>query len=135
MFRAVGYTAGGLEGWLRAALVPNYVRDPRINVEIMGYRPIYVVGAVVKPGQYTYVNDMTLAQAVALAGGYTPQAKESTVYVRHEGETTETPIPVGTPLLIRPGDTVRVDTTWFWDAMNFLGPLTSPVALAATAAQ
>jgi polysaccharide export outer membrane protein len=135
MFRAVGYTAGGLEGWLRAALVPNYVRDPRINVEIMGYRPIYVVGAVVKPGQYTYVNDMTLAQAVALAGGYTPQAKESTVYLRHEGETTETPIPVGTPLLIRPGDTVRVDTTWFWDAMNFLGPLTSPVALAATAAQ
>ena len=135
MFRAVGYTPGGLEGWLRAALVPNYVRDPRINVEIMGYRPIYVIGAVMKPGQYTYVNDMTLAQAVALAGGYTQQARESIVFLRHEGETAEQPIPVGTPLLIRPGDTVRVDTTWFWDAMNFLGPLTSPVALAATAAQ
>jgi polysaccharide export outer membrane protein len=135
MIRGVGYTAGALEGWLRAALVPNYVRDPRINVEIMAYRPIYVVGAVVKPGQYTYVNDMTLAQAVALAGGFNREAKESTVYVRHEGETTEQAAPAGAPLLIRPGDTVRVSTTWFWDAMNFLGPLTSPVALAATAAQ
>jgi polysaccharide export outer membrane protein len=134
MLRAGGYTAGALEGWLRAALVPNYVRDPRITVEITGYRPIYVIGAVVKPGQYSYVNDMTLAQAVALAGGFTPQAKESTVYVRHEGETSEQPIASGTPLLIRPGDTVRADTTFFWDAMNFLGPLSSPVAIAATAA-
>jgi polysaccharide export outer membrane protein len=135
MVRAAGYTAGALEGWIRAALQPNYVRNPRINVEITGYRPIYVVGAVVKPGQYTYINDMTLAQAVALAGGFTPQAKQSTVYLRHEGETDEQPVASGTPLLIRPGDTVRVDTTWFWDAMNFLGPLSSPVAIAATAAQ
>ena len=27
----------------------------------------------------------------------------------------------------------RVDTTLFWDAMNFLGPLSSPVAIAAAA--
>ena len=70
-----------------------------------------------------------------MAGGYTPQAKSSTVYVRHEGEMKEEPIAAGTPLLIRPGDTVRVDTTLFWDAMDFLGPLASPVAIAATAAQ
>jgi polysaccharide export outer membrane protein len=134
MMRAAGYTAGGLEGWIRAALVPNYVREPRINVEITGYRPIYVVGAVVKPGQYSYVSDMTLAQAVAMAGGLTPQAKSSAVYVRHEGEMKEESIASTTPLLIRPGDTVRVDTTLFWDAMDFLGPLSSPVAIAATAA-
>jgi polysaccharide export outer membrane protein len=88
---------------------------------------------VQKPGQYTYVNDMTLLNAVALAGGFNQQAKESTVYVRHEGETTEQAVPSRTPLLIRPGDTVRVDTTLFWDAMNFFGPLSSPVAIAAAA--
>ena len=132
MTRAIGYTAGGLEAAIRAALVPNYLRDPRINVEITGYRPIYVVGAVQKPGQYTYVSDMTLLNAVALAGGFTSQAKDSTVYVRHEGATEERAMPTNMPLLIRPGDTVRVETTIFWDVVNFFGPLSSPVALAAT---
>jgi polysaccharide export outer membrane protein len=132
MTRAVGNTAGGLEAAIRAALVPNYLRDPRINVEITAYRPVYVVGAVQKPGQYAYVNDMTLLNAVALAGGFTPQARESTVYVRHEGGVEERVFPTNEPLLIRPGDTVRVDTTLFWDAVNLFGPLTSPIALAAT---
>lgn len=132
MMRAVGYTAGQLEQTLRAGLVPNYLRDPRINVEITNYRPIYVVGAVQKPGQFTYVNDMTLLNAVALAGGFTPQAKDSIVYVRHEGATEERAVETNQPLLIRPGDTVRVDTTLFWDAVNFFGPLSSPVAIAAT---
>jgi len=132
MTRAIGYTAGGLEAAIRAVLVPNYLRNPRINVEILNYRPVYVVGAVQKPGQYTYVSDMTLLNAVALAGGFTPQARSSTVYVRHEGATEEISMPTSQPLLIRPGDTVRVDTTAFWDVVNFLGPLSSPVALAAT---
>jgi polysaccharide export outer membrane protein len=76
---------------------------------------------------------MTMLNAIGLAGGYTPQAKESVVYVRHEGETKETPVDTTTPLLIRPGDTVRVDTTIFWDAMNMFSPLSGPAALAATA--
>jgi polysaccharide export outer membrane protein len=131
MTRATGYTAGGLEAALRAALVPNYLRDPRINVEITNYRPVYVVGAVQKPGQYSYVNNMTLLNAVALAGGFTSQSKESAVYVRHEGETAEQQVETRMPLLIRPGDTVRVDTTLFWDAMNLFAPLSSPIGLAA----
>lgn len=132
MTRAVGYTQGGLEAALRAALVPNYLRNPRINVEITSYRPIYVVGAVQKPGQYSYVNNMTLLNAVALAGGFTPQARNSMVYVRSEGAVEERATPTDQPLLIRPGDTVRVETTMFWDVVNFFGPLSSPVALAAT---
>ncbi len=132
MTRAVGYTQGGLEAALRAALVPNYLRNPRINVEIMSYRPIYVVGAVQKPGQYSYINNMTLLNAVALAGGFTPQARNSIVYVRSEGAVEERATPTDQPLLIRPGDTVRVETTVFWDMVNFFGPLSSPVALAAT---
>lgn len=131
MTHAVGFTAGGLEAVIRAALVPNYLRNPRINVEIMAYRPIYVVGAVQKPGQYSYVNDMTLLNAVALAGGFNTQAKESTVYVRHEGGTEEQAFQTNMPLLIRPGDTVRVETTIFWDALNLFAPLSSPLGLAA----
>ena len=69
--------------------------------------------------------------AIGLAGGYTPQAKESVVYLRHEGESKEQPVDTTVPLLIRPGDTVRVDTTMFWDAMNLFSPLATPVGIAA----
>ena len=128
---AAGNTPQGLEAVVYNALVPNYLRNPRINVEILIYRPVYVLGQVQKPGQYAYVNDMTMLNAIGLAGGYTPQAKESVVYLRHEGESKEQPVDTTVPLLIRPGDTVRVDTTMFWDAMNLFSPLATPVGIAA----
>jgi protein involved in polysaccharide export with SLBB domain len=127
---AAGNTPQGFEAVVYHALVPNYLRNPRINVEILVYRPVYVLGQVGKPGQYAYVNDMTMLNAIGLAGGFTPQSKESVVYVRHEGETKEQPVSTSEPLLIRPGDTIRVDTTLFWDAMNMFAPLSGPAYLA-----
>jgi polysaccharide export outer membrane protein len=132
---AGGNTAQGLEALIVGALVPNYLRNPRINVEITSYRPVYVVGQVQKPGQYAYVNDMTLLNAIGLAGGFTPQAKESTVYVRHAGEAAEERAATAQPLLIRPGDTIRVTSTLFWDAMNMFAPLSGPAYLASAVVQ
>jgi polysaccharide export outer membrane protein len=127
---AGGYTPQNLEAVVYNALVPNYLRNPRLTVEILSYRPIYIVGQVQKPGQYAYVNDMTMLNAIGLAGGFTQQARESTVYVRHEGEAKEEEVSTAQPLLIHPGDTVRVDTTMFWDAMNMFSPLSGPAYLA-----
>lgn len=39
------------------------------SVEIAQYGPIYVVGAVDKPGQYPFSSDLTVMKAVSLAGG------------------------------------------------------------------
>jgi polysaccharide export outer membrane protein len=127
---AGGNTAQSLEAVIIGALVPNYLRNPRINVEITTYRPVYVVGQVQKPGQYAYVNDMTMLNAIGLAGGFTSQAKESIVYVRHAGEAKEEEVSTAQPLLIRPGDTIRIDSTLFWDAMNMFAPLSGPAYLA-----
>jgi len=41
--------------------------------------------------------------------------------------------PYAIPLLIRPGDIVRVDTTLFWDAMNMISSLSGPASMAAGA--
>ncbi len=130
MVHVGGYTQQGAEAAIYNALVPNYLKSPRINVEIVTYRPVYVVGQVQKPGQYAYINNMTMLNAIGLAGGFTPQARESMVYVRHEGETREEEVSTAQPLLIRPGDTIRVDTTLFWDAMNLFSPLSGPAYLA-----
>lgn len=45
------------------------VTKPDVSVEIVEYPPVYVVGDVTTPGQYTYREGMTVMQAVALGGG------------------------------------------------------------------
>ena len=47
------------------------LRDPSVSVEVMAYRPIFVLGEVAKPGQYPYQPGMTMLTCVAVAGGFT----------------------------------------------------------------
>ena len=66
---------------------------------------------------------MNALNAVALAGGFTDQAMQSTLYVRHEGSTEEAGGADRASLRhISPGDVIRVKTTLFWDAMNLFSP-------------
>jgi protein involved in polysaccharide export with SLBB domain len=44
-------------------------RPPRISVEVTGFRPFYLVGAVSHPGEYAYRPGMTVLQAVSIGGG------------------------------------------------------------------
>ncbi len=54
----------------------KFLKDPSVSVEVLAYRPIYVLGEVAKPGQYAYQPGMTVLTAVAIAGGYTYRAFE-----------------------------------------------------------
>ena len=74
---AAGLTSGDLEAAVAAALRRgNLVRNPSVAVEVIAYRPIYVLGEVNKPGQYPYQPGMTVVTAVAVAGGFTYRAIE-----------------------------------------------------------
>jgi protein involved in polysaccharide export with SLBB domain len=130
--RAIGATAPALERTITSALSPNYLKNPKVNVEITAYRPFFIVGAVNRPGQYPYVDHMSALNAVALAGGFTDQAKQSSLYVRREGSVSEEEVATDQLSELRPGDTIRVQTTLFWDAMQIFTPLAGPAALAAT---
>ena len=132
--RAAGYTAQQLEGAVAAALSPAYLKSPRVAVEVSTYRPFYIIGAVNRPGQYPYVDHMTALNAVALAGGFTPSAVESVVFIRREGSNQEIEVPADRTTDIRPGDVVKVHTTIFSDAMSLLSPFSGVAASAATAA-
>lgn len=130
---ATGATAPGLEQDIAGALVDGYLKDPRVNVEIATYRPFYIIGAVNRPGQYAYVDNMSALNAVAMAGGFTDQAIQSTLYVRHEGDVIERPVRTSQLDRIQPGDVIRVKTSLFWDAMNMFAPVAGPAAIAAAA--
>jgi len=130
---ATGATAPGLEQGIAGALASGYLKDPRVNVEIATYRPFYIIGAVARPGQYAYVDNMNALNAVAMAGGFTDQAIQSTLYVRHEGSATEQPVRTEQLSRIQPGDVIRVKTSLFWEAMNMFAPVAGPAAIAAAA--
>lgn len=131
---AAGFTSPQLEGAIANALSQGYLKSPRVSVQVATYRPFYIIGAVAKPGEYPYVNHMTALNAIALAGGYTPSAVESVVYIRREGSNAEERLPADRSTLVHPGDVVRVNTTFFADAMQLLNPLATPLSIAAAAA-
>jgi len=104
-------------------------------VDVATYRPFYIIGAVNRPGQYPYVDHMTALNAVALAGGFTPSAVESVVFIRREGSNEEIEVPADRTTDIRPGDVVKVHTTLFSDAVSLLSPFSGVAASAATETQ
>jgi protein involved in polysaccharide export with SLBB domain len=123
--KAGGRTAYQLEGAVEQSLMDGYLNNPRVSVEVTTYRPFYIIGQVSKPGQYPYTNNMSALDAVGVAGGFTEHAVESTLYIRHEGETREAEVPADETVKIRPGDVVRVDQTPFWAVVSWLSPASS----------
>ena len=54
----------------------HLLRNPSVSVEVVTYRPIFVLGEVNRPGQYPYQPGMTVVTAAAVAGGFTYRAVE-----------------------------------------------------------
>lgn len=111
--KAAGLTTRQLEKGIMSALSKGIVRDPRVNVEIALYRPFYILGEVKKSGEYPYRVGLTVMDAVATAGGFTYRANENKVYLRRSGSTVEEVYPLDAPVLIFPGDNVRVPERYF----------------------
>ena len=111
--KAAGLTTRQLEKGIASALAKGIVRDPRVNVEIALYRPFYILGEVKKSGEYPYRTGLTVMDAVATAGGFTYRANENKVYLRRSGATVEEIYALDSPVLIFPGDNVRVPERYF----------------------
>lgn len=62
----------------------TYLTNPSIEVQVL--RRVQVLGAVDKPGLYAVDPTMTVADAIALAGGVTGRGKENTLELRRNGE-------------------------------------------------
>jgi polysaccharide export outer membrane protein len=111
--QAAGLTAHEFENAVKAKLEQGFLKNARVNVEVTNYRPFYILGEVNKPGEYPYVNDMSVLNAVALAGGYTYRADDSEVYIRRNGRSEEESLPADQTTLVNPGDIVRVAERFF----------------------
>jgi len=84
------------------------IEDPSVAVEVASYRPIFILGEVIHPGQYPYEPDMTVIAAVSLAGGYTYRAIQSYEgVVRTEGAKTSDGL-VRPQDRLQPGDVITI---------------------------
>jgi polysaccharide export outer membrane protein len=90
------------------SLNQGYLKDPKVSVEVLNYRPFYIIGEVNKPGEYPFENGLNVLGAVALAGGYTYRANDNDIYVRRSGAGKEVSVPAESSTKIYPGDIIRV---------------------------
>jgi polysaccharide export outer membrane protein len=127
--KVAGLETGDVEKEMTVRFADGFLKEPRVNVQVLQYRPFYVLGEVNKPGSYPYTNDMSVLNAISDAGGFTTKAIESSVYVRRNGDSKEISLPADPSTKIYPGDVVRVDSSGFWDAMSIIGPLAGFAAL------
>jgi len=111
--RALGLTQHELERELARQLRTQYLRNPRVTVTILEFRPIYIVGEVEKQGEYPYKSGLNALTAVALAGGTTYRGSRDTVLIQHVGEKGMKSYPMSAATLILPGDLVRVPERYF----------------------
>ena len=110
---AQGKTAIELQNEITAALADGYVKDPRVNVSVLTFRPFYILGEVNKPGEYPYATGLTAYKAVAIAGGFTYRADQRRIYIKHSADAHESRKLLTSDLLVQPGDTIRVTERYF----------------------
>ncbi len=113
--RVGGISVADLQSLVRTRLASGYLNDPRVTAEVLTFRPFYVLGEVARPGQYPYVDGLTVQQAIATAGGYTYRAKRSLIFLRGPQQGSEQRVDLKKEPLktVRPGDTIRIGERFF----------------------
>jgi polysaccharide export outer membrane protein len=107
--KAAGLTTAQLEGVVAQNLrEKNLYKDPSVSVEVIAYRPVFVLGEVNRPGQFPFQPGMTVVTAIAVAGGFTYRAIDDkfTIVRNAEGKSVEGSATRQTP--VRPGDVITV---------------------------
>jgi polysaccharide export outer membrane protein len=102
-----------LQAALERALADGYVREPKVSIEVLTFRPFYIYGEVNTPGQYPYSPGLTVLNAVALAKGFTYRANQKRIFLKRAAESTTTEVKVSPDTMVLPGDTVRVSERYF----------------------
>jgi len=109
---AVGHTRAELEKQI-ASRYANFVKGAKVTVNVIEYRPFYVMGEVLKPGKYPYESGLNAMTAISTAGGLTYRASKSAVLIQRPGEDVWHEYPLTASVLVGPGDLIRIPERYF----------------------
>jgi polysaccharide export outer membrane protein len=105
---AAGLSPAELEAQLVDRYKPDYLVNPRIFIQVLNYRPYYLIGEVQGTGAFPYKAGMTYMTAIAIAGGFTYRAKQDYVWVIRGDDPEQKEIKLSTEERVQPGDIIRV---------------------------
>jgi len=107
--KAAGLSRAQVEHEMEAKLAEGYLKHPKVSIGTLTYRPFYVFGEVLKPGQYPYAAGMRVESAIATAGGYTYRANQQFVVVTRNGQERK----ADPTAPIQPDDVIKVPERYF----------------------
>ena len=104
---------------LRERLSRGFIKEPHVSVFVNTYnsKKISVFGQVRKPGTFSYADNMSIVEAITLAGGFTPIASRNRITVTRsfKGQSKKINVPVAdigegkaANYPVQPGDVVFV---------------------------
>lgn len=106
--QAAGVSVPELQRSVETALKNGFLQDPKVSIEVLNYRPFYILGEVQRPGEYPYTNALTVLNAVATATGFTYRANKKKVFIKRADSLEEKAYPLSSTTLVAPGDTIRI---------------------------
>lgn len=89
---AAGKTAKSIQQEIQERLADGYLIDPIVSLSVLeiNSRKLSVFGQVLKSGTIKFTPGMTITEAIAQVGGFTPMARKNMVKVtRHVSGKTE----------------------------------------------
>lgn len=94
-------------------LADGYVKAPKVNVEIIAYRPIFIHGEVRNSGEFAFKNGTRLRDVIAMSGGYTYRAEQGYALVTRDSEAAEIRVRLPSDFVVLPGDNIRIPERFF----------------------
>ncbi len=110
---AAGKTLAEFNAELQRRLGSEFMKNPQVSVEMVNFRPVYILGEVQKPGEFPFGERMSVYALVAKAGGFTYRANQKYAYVRGENDTSERAVRLSSATAVQPGDTIRIPERTF----------------------
>lgn len=112
-FKVGGMTVPRIEELIETKLRKDFLKNPDVSVEVITFRPVFVLGEVNTAGQYPYIGGMTIQKAIAVSGGYSPRADQGKVIVTRQTEDGPISMKLSPTAAVLPGDTIYVRERWF----------------------
>lgn len=110
--KVTGLTVKQVEEVIERGLNGDYLISPNVYVQVVEYRPFYILGEVKNPGGYPYQPGMTVNQAIALAGGLTERADDNEISLIKEGDKGIKQ-QASFVYKVNAGDTITIDPRFF----------------------
>jgi protein involved in polysaccharide export with SLBB domain len=109
--QVLGLSPKQLASKLEERYLDGFLVEPLVTVTIEKYRPFYIHGEVKSPGVYEFTQDLSVSQAIAIAGGLSERASSSNWFVARGSE--KEPIKANALTRVLPGDIITIKASFF----------------------